>query len=276
MSTGSDRHRLPAEPQEGEDPVEQFAHLFRARLHHAEQTPALGAELFAKVIQYDLGVAVDRPQRRPQHVRHRIREALKFPVRRLEREHPQIERCIQLPDLLVAAPSRSVEPVEHPRIPDQNTSHGDYHGHGDAGRANLNRVEQSRWIGQSGVARRPRSAGQWQPATSAVASCHRDRDWPGYAVDRSAGWRTVCRRRAAKKAIEVLAATATEPSGHGVDVPAHQKCIRATPPWRPLCQSAQAPTTISASRLRADRHRQQRYPIDFEVHHGQWRHAARM
>ena len=75
-------------------------------------------EIFAKVIQYDLGEAVDRPQRRPQHMRHRIREALKLPVRCLERENSRIKRGIQLSDLLVAAPSHLVQLVEHPRIPD--------------------------------------------------------------------------------------------------------------------------------------------------------------
>ena len=39
-----DPHRLPAEPQEGENPIEEFTRFYRARLDHADQAQALRAQ----------------------------------------------------------------------------------------------------------------------------------------------------------------------------------------------------------------------------------------
>ena len=60
--------RLPAQAREGEEIVDQVAHVLAVLLHPLQESHTLLAEAAAEILEQDAGIAVDRPQWCPQVV----------------------------------------------------------------------------------------------------------------------------------------------------------------------------------------------------------------
>ena len=74
------RQRVPAEPREPQQRVDQLAHVAAAAADHAEQAVAFGGQVGGMVLCEHAGEAVDGPQRRTQVVRDREAERFHLAV----------------------------------------------------------------------------------------------------------------------------------------------------------------------------------------------------
>ena len=77
-------HLVAARAREGQDVVDQLAHLAGVLLDDAEQTQPLGVERVRVILDEHRDEPVDGAQGRTQVVRYRVAEALEVVHRRLE------------------------------------------------------------------------------------------------------------------------------------------------------------------------------------------------
>ena len=111
--------RLAPEAREGEQIVDQLAHLPAARAHHGEEAISLRVELAAVILFEHLRITVDRPQRRAQIVRNRIGKCLQLLVGGLQFLGALVHAQLKLIGMALDA-------LIEPRLADRDRELGSY------------------------------------------------------------------------------------------------------------------------------------------------------
>ena len=111
------RQRLPAEPGESQQIVDQAAHLPGAVADHPDVTLGFVGGNFRPGVQQHVCEAGDRPEWRAQIVRGRRAEGLQFVIRRFQLRRPLAHPALQALVLFLDLREHMIEGVgQHPQF----------------------------------------------------------------------------------------------------------------------------------------------------------------